>query len=149
MVLSANSQQGLRDHRDLFLYLFDRWKVAYLLDICMMIESFEIGYINYYFNVCRPVGEPTELFIHITGFSELPDLRVWNFHYKDLLANLLFFFKSVSDDFGIPGFTEKHESQRYRCRRQLNVLCNLIQLWILFFHLQVIPCDRWNGRRFY
>ncbi|KAG6452742.1 uncharacterized protein LOC115445153 isoform X2 [Manduca sexta] len=24
----------------------------------------------------RPVGEPTEIFIHITGFSELPDLRV-------------------------------------------------------------------------
>ncbi|CAG9585264.1 unnamed protein product [Danaus chrysippus] len=32
----------------------------------------------------KPVGEPTEMFIHIMGFSELPDLRVlpktYNFH---------------------------------------------------------------------
>ncbi|XP_028170808.1 cilia- and flagella-associated protein 65-like [Ostrinia furnacalis] len=42
----------------------------------------------------RPVGEPTEIFIHITGFSELPDLRVLpkstNLHDIVVGENLMF-----------------------------------------------------------
>ncbi|KAM3963036.1 uncharacterized protein ACR2FA_002794 [Aphomia sociella] len=57
----------------------------------------------------RPVGEPTEIFIHITGFSELPDLRVipktTNLH--DIVVGENLHFSITLYNYGSCFFTSK------------------------------------------